>query len=93
MNSTSYERMGDFLGAFAGVAAIAMLAAMVIVHVLLATSVMNDIGELAKLKRGPRFMFAPGWGFVVLITGPIGFALYWVVHHSSLRDPQSDVRL
>src|ERR1051326_6104636 len=55
MNSSSYERMGDFLGDFAGVAAIAMLAAMVIVHVLLATSVMNDIGELAKLKRGPRF--------------------------------------
>jgi len=37
-------------------------------------------------------MHAPGWGFVVLITGPIGFALYWVMHHSRLRDPKSEKR-
>ena len=91
--TTSFSGTGGLPGVLTTVIAIAMLVAWIIVQIMLATSVMNDIDELKKAGRAPRFFRSGGWGFVVLITGVIGFAYYWAIHHSAWRDPQSDVRV
>ncbi len=36
--------------------------------------------------RNGLFLASPFlWGFIVLLTGIVGLALYWLVHYSTLR--------
>lgn len=88
----SMEISGEALGNSAGVLAIGGLILWLFVHIVLAQSVANDVDRLRQAGREPRFMGKLGWAFIVLVTGVVGFALYWVMHHSSLRDPASDLK-
>jgi len=64
----------------------------VISNMVLASATANDVDRMHEDGRETRFMGATGWAFVVLVTGLLGIAFYWVVHHSNLRDPASDRR-
>lgn len=66
---------------------------LVIVHGVLAQAAVNDVDRMHEDGREARLMGATGWGLVVLVTGLLGIAFYWAVHHSNLRDPSSDRRL
>jgi hypothetical protein len=56
-----------------------------LLHVFLAVGVLSDTRQLAS--RGRRTELVPGviWTVAVLVTGVLGLALYWLVHHSTLR--------
>lgn len=57
----------------------------VLVHIIMALAVNGDAKRLVS-DRGGLFLFGPFlWGWIVLIFGIAGFALYWAIHHSSLR--------
>lgn len=56
-----------------------------IVHVIMALVVNGDAKRL-RSSRGGLFLFGPFlWGWVVFIFGLAGFAIYWAIHHSTLR--------
>jgi len=56
----------------------------VIVHIWLALYVLLD--AKAYDARNGLFLASPLlWGFIVLVTGIVGLALYWLVHYSTLR--------
>jgi hypothetical protein len=56
-----------------------------ILHVIMAVAVAGNANRL-RSDRGGLFLFGPFlWGCVVLIFGLAGFALYWAIHHSTLR--------
>jgi len=57
----------------------------VLVHIIMALAVNGDAKRFGS-GRGGLFLFGPFlWGWIVLIFGIAGFALYWAIHHSSLR--------
>jgi len=57
----------------------------VLIHIIVALAVNGDAKRLVS-NRGELFLFGPFlWGWIVLVVGIAGFALYWVIHHSSLR--------
>jgi hypothetical protein len=85
---TSTGEGGPWLPAFL---AIALMVLWVLLQLVLAVSVTNNIKRLRQDARGPVLLGTVGWGFFTLMTGPIGFAFYWVMHHSNLRDPKSDM--
>ena len=56
-----------------------------IVHVIMALAVNGDAKRLVA-SRGGLFLFGPFlWGWIVFIFGLAGLALYWAVHHSTLK--------
>jgi hypothetical protein len=55
-------------------------------------AVRADIRALHASARESKLLGPLGWGFFTLMSGPLGFAYYWVAHHSRLRDPEADVR-
>ncbi len=56
-----------------------------IVHIIMALAVNIDAKRLVS-NRARLFLFGPFlWGWIVFIFGLAGFALYWAIHHSSLR--------
>lgn len=56
-----------------------------VVQIIMALAVNGDAKRLVA-DRGGLFLFGPFlWGWIVFIFGIAGFALYWAVHHSSLR--------
>ena len=56
-----------------------------LIHVIMALAVNGDAKRLVSDRSG-LFLFGPFlWGWIVLIFGIAGFALYWAIHHSSLR--------
>ena len=65
--------------------AFAALAVTVLVHLMIAVAVMID--TVAIQKRGVSLLFfgPMGWTFIGLMTGLLGLAAYWLMHHSSLR--------
>jgi hypothetical protein len=64
----------------------------VLLHIALAMAVTADIRALHASGRESKLLGSLGWAYFTLLSGPLGFAYYWVVHHSSLRDQQADVR-
>ena len=56
-----------------------------ILHIILASGVKMDAD--AQIANNHRlFIFSPSiWGLIVLLTGLLGVALYWAIHHSTLR--------
>lgn len=64
-----------------------------VVHLLITWAVFRDARRLLAAGSG-TFLIGPFlWGAVTLITGIAGFALYWVVHHSTLRRETSPVTI
>ena len=56
-----------------------------IVHVIMALAVNGDAKQLVT-NRGGTFLFGSFlWGWIVFIFGLAGLALYWAIHHSTLR--------
>ena len=56
-----------------------------VVHVIMALAVNGDAKDLLWKDR-ELFLFGPFvWGGIVFIFGLAGLALYWAVHHSTLR--------
>jgi hypothetical protein len=82
---------GDILGALTRWGIFGTFVLWFTLHWVLTIAVARDIQLLREGSREPRFLGSVGWPFVTLVTGPLGFALYWVMHHSTLRDPKSDV--
>jgi len=78
------------LAALTAALAILGLFLVVISNVVLAWATASDVDRMHKNGRETRLLGMTGWAFVVLVTGVIGIAFYWVVHHSNLRDPASD---
>lgn len=56
----------------------------VLVHLMVASGVMED--ALETQRRGRRLVFfGPlGWTFLSLMTGLLGLVAYWLIHHSTL---------
>jgi hypothetical protein len=65
--------------------ALAAIAVTILVHLMVAAALMTD--SVATQRRGTSlFFFGPmGWTFIGLMTGLLGLAAYWLMHHSSLR--------
>lgn len=64
---------------------IAYVIAVFILHVIMALAVNGDAKRLLANRKG-MFLFGPFlWGWIVLFFGLAGLALYWAIHHSTLR--------
>ncbi len=65
--------------------AIAYVSVIALLHIIMALAVHGDATRNLKLHGG-LFLLGPlVWGLLTLVFGLASFALYWVVHHSSLR--------
>lgn len=54
-------------------------------HLWLSVLVWAD-ARVVNDSKGGAFLRVPAlWGFIALVTGILGLALYWLVHYSSLR--------
>jgi hypothetical protein len=62
-----------------------------LLHVFLAAGVLNDCRQLAARGRRTELVPAVVWTVAVLTTGLLGLAVYWLVHHSTLR-PENPTR-
>jgi len=61
-----------------------------ILNIILAVAVYLD-AERQIARQRPLFFFGSGfWTIVVLVTGLLGLAVYWAMHHSTLRPPSND---
>ena len=63
--------------------------AMVVLHILFAVCIANDMGQFQKRGR-PIIVLTPFlWTFAALLLGLIVMAFYWLCHYSRLtrRDP------
>lgn len=57
-----------------------------ILHLCMALAVNGDAKRLCK-DRARLFLFGSlFWGVLVFVFGLSALALYWIVHHSTLRD-------
>jgi hypothetical protein len=60
------------------------------VHIVLAIGVYRDAKYLQKeLNRPPAFVTGEMWAFATLIGGVVAAGIYWVIHHSALRPPET----
>ena len=61
-----------------------------VLRIILAVAVYQDAERQTASRRG-LFLFGPGiWSFAVLVSGLLGVAAYWAIHHSTLRPPSND---
>ena len=63
--------------------------AIVVLHILFAICISNDMTEL-RAKGRPIIVLTPFlWAFAVLFLGLVAIAFYWVCHYSRFtrRDP------
>jgi len=57
-----------------------------IFNIIMGIAVANDAKNLQLRKTG-LFLFGPVlWGLLTLVFGLSALALYWVIHHSTLRN-------
>ena len=75
---------------FVSVSLVITIALLVIVHVVLAQAVANDVRRLEKLGRRAHYLGSAGWGVVVLFLGIVGLGAHWVMHYSTFRDVATD---
>ena len=55
-----------------------------LLHIICATAVAKDIGQLHKRHVPTQLMPGSGWVLAALLLGVLGLVAYWLVHHSSL---------
>jgi len=78
---------------FVGTAAVWIVVVLtLLLHVLLAKAVTDDCFRLVGQGREPMILSAFVWLLLVLVTGVLGFAVFWAMHYSSWRDPALDRR-
>lgn len=73
--------------AFIWIAAAWILTALV--HIAFAVAVLNDAQMLwDHLRRKTFFVGGPLWALATLLGGVFVAAIYWLIHHSTLRPQQ-----
>lgn len=55
-----------------------------LLHVLFASAIARDVGQLNRLHIQPRLLSGMTWVLATLIGGILVVGLYWLVHHSAL---------
>ena len=55
-----------------------------ILHILFASGVAKDIGNLQRMNIKPQFLSGSTWVMATLIGGVFVLLVYWLFHHSSL---------
>jgi len=63
--------------------------AALLLNLLFALGVLRDAIKLQDNSRGPMFVGPTVWFFGVLFGSFLVLALYWLMHHSSLRGSDS----
>jgi hypothetical protein len=63
---------------------------LVLVHIILAQAVANDVTRLEKSHRRVHYLGSVGWAIVVLFSGLLGLGVHWVMHYSTFRDTATD---
>lgn len=56
----------------------------VLLHLIFASAVAKDAGELDKTGIKPALVSGLVWAFATLVGGVFIAALYWFIHHSKL---------
>ncbi len=56
----------------------------IILHILFATGIAKDVGNLNKMKVPTQLVSGTVWVLATLIGGVLVLGLYWLVHHSAL---------
>lgn len=79
----------DGLGSLLSSLSIMITVISVIVHVIFASAIARDAGNLAKTKRTTYLVSGVSWAFATLIGGVFVAGLYWIMHYSSLARGQS----
>ena len=70
------------------VVVMSLMALTVFMHVALTFAVASDAVALRFNGSQPAILPIPLWAFLVLITGVVGFALYWLMNRSTLATLQ-----
>ena len=77
------------LSQLAGAVALLVALAAFVLNIIMALAVMGDAKRL-RASGGGLFLFEPiVWGWITFAFSLAGFALYWAIHHSSLRSTAS----
>jgi hypothetical protein len=59
-----------------------------IVHIAFAWAVLVDADLIWRMERRKPFLVGAGlWGLATLLGGVLVAALYWLIHHSTMRSP------
>lgn len=58
-----------------------------LLHLVFASAVARDAGNLSRLGQRPVLVSAPTWAFATLIGGVFVAATYWILHYSTLTRP------
>jgi hypothetical protein len=58
----------------------------IVVNCLLAFGVSREAEKLRQSQIPLYALDSSSWILVVLFTGIIGFLVFWLIHHSALRD-------
>jgi len=56
----------------------------VIIHILFASAIAKDAGNLNKVGQKPILVSGITWAFATLLGGVFVAAIYWFIHHSKL---------
>lgn len=56
----------------------------VLLHLIFASAVAKDSGELDQTGIKPALVSGLTWAFATLVGGVLVAALYWFIHHSKL---------
>jgi len=62
----------------------------VVIHISLALAILFDSYRLLQVDRRKTFLIGGGmWALAALLGGVITAAIYWAIHHSTLRPQPS----
>jgi len=80
MMTTFLSQFGQTIGALQ----ILILVLTALVHLLIASGIAKDVGQLTKREINPLLLPGYAWVLAGLVGGIITLGLYWVIHYSSL---------
>ena len=80
MLTTFFAQFGQTLGAIQ----LLVIVLTAVVHLIIASGIAKDIGQLTKRDANPLFIPGFAWVLAGLVGGILTLALYWLLHHSSL---------
>jgi len=83
----SREWIGILPAGFASLWGLVVLGSLVVVHVSFALAVLHDAG---RRPGGLSFVGPRMWALATLVGGPFTAAVYWLMHHSTLRRPGAE---
>ena len=56
-----------------------------VIHIAFAMAVYRDAEERSRRGVAPTFVNGAIWGLTTLLGGVFTAAIYWIIHHSTLR--------